>query len=76
MPLLYESRQHRRKGRKSLNCAIALQELERLGVEEIITFDVHDPNVQNAIPLLSFENFYPTYDIVNHLFLMKKSLEI
>lgn len=67
MPLLYESRQHRRKGRESLDCALALQELERLGVDEIITFDVHDPNVQNAIPLLSFENFYPTYDILKAL---------
>ncbi|MFQ9616167.1 MAG: ribose-phosphate pyrophosphokinase-like domain-containing protein, partial [Clostridium butyricum] len=47
MPLLYESRQHRRKGRESLDCALALQELERLGVDEIITFDVHDPNIQN-----------------------------
>lgn len=60
MPLLYAARQHRRKGRESLDCAIALQELERLGVNTIITFDVHDPNVQNAIPCLSFENFYPT----------------
>ena len=67
MPLLYQSRQHRRKGRESLDCALALQELERLGVDEILTFDVHDPNVQNAIPLLSFENLYPTYDIVKSL---------
>lgn len=64
MPLLYASRQHRRKGRESLDCAMALQELERLGVHEIITFDAHDPNVQNAISMTSFENFYPTYDIV------------
>lgn len=75
MPLLYESRQHRRKGRESLDCALALQELERLGVDEIITFDVHDPNVQNAIPLLSFENLYPTYDIVKELIHNEKSLE-
>ncbi len=61
MPLLYSSRQHKRKGRESLDCAIALQELERLGVRNIITFDVHDPNVQNAIPCLSFENFYVTH---------------
>ena len=67
MPLLYQSRQHRRKGRESLDCALALQELERLGVDEILTFDVHDPNVQNAIPLLSFENLYPTYDIVSYI---------
>lgn len=76
MPLLYESRQHRRKGRESLDCALALQELERLGVVEIITFDVHDPNVQNAIPLLSFENFYPTYDMVKSIVSNEKSLEL
>ncbi|MEG2290369.1 MAG: ribose-phosphate pyrophosphokinase [Clostridium sp.] len=64
MPLLYAARQHKRKGRESLDCAIALQELERLGVDEILTFDVHDPSIQNAIPLISFENLYPTYDIV------------
>lgn len=64
MPLLYASRQHRRKRRESLDCAIALQELERLGVSDIITFDVHDPNVQNAVPLISFDNLYPTYEIV------------
>lgn len=64
MPLLYASRQHRRKGRESLDCAMALQELERLGVYEIITFDAHDPNVQNAITLTSFENLYPTFDIL------------
>jgi ribose-phosphate pyrophosphokinase len=64
MPMLYEGRQHKRKGRESLDCALALQELERLGVRDIYTFDVHDPNVQNAIPLLTFENLYPTYDIV------------
>jgi ribose-phosphate pyrophosphokinase len=64
MPMLYASRQHRRKGRESLDCSLALQELERLGVNDIITFDVHDPNVQNAIPLISFDNLYPTYEIV------------
>ena len=64
MPLLYASRQHRRKGRESLDCALALQELERLGVENIITFDAHDPNVANAIPTLSFDNFYATYDML------------
>jgi ribose-phosphate pyrophosphokinase len=64
MPMLYESRQHRRKGRESLDCALALQELERMGVKDIYTFDVHDPNVHNAIPLLTFENIYPTYNIV------------
>lgn len=67
MPLMYQSRQHRRKGRESLDCAMALQELEALGVNDIITFDVHDPNVCNAIPLLPFENFYPTHTILNIL---------
>ena len=67
MPLLYQSRQHKRKGRESLDCAIALQELEKMGVNNIITFDVHDPNVSNAIPLLPFENFYPTHTILNNL---------
>ena len=76
MPLLYASRQHRRKGRESLDCALALQELERLGVDEILTFDVHDPNVQNAIPLLSFENLYPTYDIVKSLISNEDTLEL
>lgn len=67
MPLLYASRQHRRKGRESLDCAMALQELERLGVKEIITFDAHDPNIQNAIPCSSFDNFYPTANIVESI---------
>ncbi|MDO5715795.1 MAG: ribose-phosphate pyrophosphokinase [Tissierellia bacterium] len=65
MPLMYSSRQHRRKARESLDCAMALQELEQMGVHAIYSFDVHDPNVQNAIPLLSFENIYPTAEIVD-----------
>ncbi len=64
MPLMYGSRQHRRKARESLDCAMALHELEDMGVHGVYTFDVHDPNVQNAIPLLSFENIYPTAEIV------------
>lgn len=65
MPMLYESRQHRRKGRESLDCALALQELQNLGVNTIVTFDVHDPNIQNAVPTsMSFENFYPTNAIL------------
>lgn len=76
MPLLYASRQHRRKGRESLDCALALQELERLGVHEVITFDAHDPNVQNAVPLLSFENFYPTYDIVKTFITEEKDINV
>ena len=76
MPLLYASRQHRRKGRESLDCALALQELERLGVEEFITFDVHDPNVQNAIPLKSFENIYPKYEIIKAFVKDEDNLDI
>lgn len=76
MPLLYEGRQHRRKGRESLDCAMAIQELETLGVEEILTFDVHDPNVQNAVPLVSFENLYPTYEIVKSFLTNEKDLFI
>lgn len=67
MPLLYESRQHKRKGKESLDCAIALKEIEALGVNHIVTFDAHDPNVANAIPNLPFENFYPTHDILTEL---------
>lgn len=65
MPMLYESRQHRRKGRESLDCALALQELQNLGVHEIITFDVHDSNIQNAIPTTSFDNFYTTNNMLD-----------
>ena len=61
MPYLYSARQHRRKGRESLDCAVALQELEKMGMKRIIVFDAHDPNIQNSIPCLSFENFYPTH---------------
>lgn len=76
MPMLYASRQHRRKGRESLDCSLALQELERLGVNDIITFDVHDPNVQNAIPLISFDNLYPTYEIVKTILKEEPDLTI
>ncbi len=67
MPLLYESRQHKKRGNESLDCAISLQELEHLGVDNIITFDAHDPSICNAIPYLPFENFYPTHLILNEL---------
>lgn len=67
MPLLYESRQHKRRGNESLDCAIALQELERMGVDNIVTFDAHDPSICNAIPRLPFENFYPTHTILEEL---------
>ena len=67
MPMMYSSRQDKRKSRESLDCAMALQELERMGVNDILTFDIHNSSVQNAIPLASFENMYPTYDIVRSL---------
>ena len=67
MPFLYESRQHRRSTRESLDCALALQELTQMGVESIITFDAHDPRVQNAIPLQSFETVQPTYQFIKAL---------
>ena len=64
MPMLYEGRQHKRIARESLDCALALQELENMGVTNIITFDAHDPRVQNAIPLCGFENVHPTYQMI------------
>ncbi len=64
MPMLYEGRQHKRVSRESLDCAWALQELEKMGVNNIITFDAHDPRVQNAIPLTGFENIHPTYQMI------------
>lgn len=74
MPLLYQSRQHKRKGRESADCAIALQDLQNLGVDHIITFDAHDPTISNAIPNLPFENFYPTNTILEDL-LTKEDLK-
>ena len=67
MPFLYESRQHKRSSRESLDCALALQELVRMGVDNIITFDAHDPRVQNAIPLSGFETVRPTYQFIKGL---------
>ncbi|MCD7873370.1 MAG: ribose-phosphate pyrophosphokinase [Clostridiales bacterium] len=67
MPMLYEGRQHRRASRESLDCAMALQELVHLGVENIITFDAHDQRVQNAIPHKSFENVIPTYQMIKSI---------
>ncbi len=67
MPFLYESRQHKRSSRESLDCALALQELTNMGVESIITFDAHDPRVQNAIPLKGFETVQPTYQFIKAL---------
>ncbi len=67
MPFLYESRQHRRTGRESMDCALMLQELTNMGVDNIITFDAHDPRVQNAIPLYGFETIQPAYQFVKGL---------
>ena len=67
MTFLYESRQHKRTKRESLDCALALQELTAIGVDNIITFDAHDPRVQNAIPLKSFETVQPTYQFIKAL---------
>ena len=67
MPFLYESRQHKRSSRESLDCALALQELTHMGVDNIITFDAHDPRVQNAIPLSGFETVRPTYQFIKGL---------
>ncbi len=67
MPYLYESRQHKRNSRESLDCALALQEMVKMGVDNIITFDAHDPRVQNAIPLNGFETVSPTYQFIKGL---------
>lgn len=67
MPFLYESRQHKRQKRESLDCAMALEELINMGVKNIITFDAHDPRVQNAIPLAGFDSFTPTYAFIKCL---------
>lgn len=64
MPNLYGGRQHRRSYRESLDCACALQELEAMGVSNIVTFDAHDPRVQNAVPLMGFDNVMPTYQVL------------
>ncbi len=76
MPFLYESRQYTRTGRESLDCALALQELVNMGVENIITFDAHDPRVQNAIPLHGFETILPIYQFIKGLFRAEDDLKI
>ena len=76
MPFLYEGRQHRRSARESLDCAMALQELVSMGVDNIITFDAHDPRVQNAIPLSSFETVSPTYQFLKGIMKNVKDLKI
>ncbi len=64
MPILFGGRQHRRSYRESLDCAVALQELEAMGVSNILTFDAHDPRVQNAVPLMGFDNIIPSYQVL------------
>ncbi|MDE5748925.1 MAG: ribose-phosphate pyrophosphokinase [Acetatifactor sp.] len=76
MPYLYESRQHKRTSRESLDCALALQELVSMGVDNIITFDAHDPRVQNAIPLNGFETVQPAYQFIKGLLRHVKDLQI
>ena len=76
MPFLYESRQHKRTGRESLDCALALQELVDMGVDNIITFDAHDPRVQNAIPLKGFETVQPAYQFIKGLLRNVKDLQL
>lgn len=76
MPFLYESRQHKRTARESLDCALALQELTSMGVDNIITFDAHDSRVQNAIPLSGFETVSPTYQFIKGLLKHVKDLTI
>ena len=76
MPFLYESRQHKRTARESLDCALALQELVQMGVDNIITFDAHDPRVQNAIPLHGFETVQPAYQFIKGLLRNVKDLKI
>lgn len=76
MPFLYESRQHKRTGRESLDCALMLQELNAMGVDNIITFDAHDPRVQNATPLSGFESISATYQFIKYLLLGVDDLHI
>ena len=76
MPMLYEGRQHRRTHRESLDCALMLQELVGMGVSNIITFDAHDPRVQNAIPLNGFDSVMPSYQLLKALFRKHEDLRI
>ena len=73
LPLLYSSRQHRRKGRESLDCAMALRQFEALGIDTIITFDAHDPNIQNVTPYLSFDSIFPLYPVLKQFIMDNKS---
>ena len=76
MPILYGSRQHRRSYRESLDCAFALQELQNMGVSNVITFDARDPRVQNAVPLMGFDNVIPSYQVLKTLLRSASDLQI
>lgn len=76
MPFLYEGRQHKRSGRESLDCAYAIEELTNMGVSNLITFDAHDPRVQNAEPLHGFDNFTPPYQFIRALLATEDNLLI
>ncbi len=76
IPFLYESRQHKRASRESLDCAVALQELVNMGVDNIITFDAHDPRVMNSIPLHGFESIRPAYQFIKNICKKVKDLQI
>ena len=76
MPFLYEGRQHKRNGRESLDCAYAIKELMDMGVSNFITFDAHDPRVQNSVPIKGFDNFMPPYQFIRALLRMEKNLII
>lgn len=76
MPFLYESRQHKRTKRESLDCALALEELSAMGVSNIITFDAHDPRVQNAIPLNGFDSFNPAYQFIKALLRVEPDFKV
>lgn len=76
MPFLYEGRQHKRAGRESLDCAIMLKELKNMGITNFITFDAHDPTVQNATPIHGFDNFLPFYQFLVTLLENEKGLSL
>ena len=76
MPMLYEGRQHKRSKRESLDCAIMLQEMHQMGVDNIITFDAHDPRVMNAIPLCGFESVSPAYQMIKAMVKNVKDLDL
>lgn len=76
MPFLYEGRQHKRSGRESLDCALALQEMAEMGVNNILTFDAHDPRVQNAVPLIGFDTFMPTYQFLKAILMSTPDFKI